>query len=87
MDLKTKVDVILWDTNRGEAKRPFRLWDARKKRQVQWRCYSDAKRAHNAALMETRWANVGDTIEVFDIRTGALLGQYTRKVASVGFRA
>jgi hypothetical protein len=34
--------------------RVFRLWNAREKCQLQWRYYSDPKRAHIGALIEAR---------------------------------
>jgi hypothetical protein len=74
-----------WDKERGEAVRPFRLWDAVKKENVRWRYFADKKRAHMAALVECRWLAVGATIEVYDCRTGKLLGQYTRRVDSIRF--
>jgi len=66
--------------------RPFHLWDANEKKQLQWRYYSDQKRAHIGALIEARWAAIGNTIEVFNAQTGKLLGQYTRRVNTVEFR-
>ena len=69
----------------AESVRPFRLWDAKEKQQMQWRYYSNKRNAHVGALIEARWAEIGKTIEVFDIRTGRLLGQYTRKVNTVAF--
>src|SRR3954469_23383512 len=74
-----------WDKDRGEARRPFRLWDAVNKKNIQWRYYADKKRAHIAALIEARWLPVGASIEVYDCRTGKLLGQYTRRVDSIRF--
>jgi hypothetical protein len=68
-----------------ESVRPFRLWDAKQKQQLRWRYYSDRKHAHIGALIEVRWSEIGTTIEVFDTRTGRLLGQYTRKVNTVTF--
>jgi hypothetical protein len=65
--------------------RPFRLWDATAQAQMRWRYYADKTRAHNAALIEARWAKVGVSIEVFDVRNGKLLGQYTRRVDTVTF--
>lgn len=76
-----------WDTaERGEAARPYRLWDPRKRQNFRWRCYSDVKRAHIGALIEARWSGIGDTVEVYDARTGRLHGQYTRRVDSITFR-
>ena len=68
-----------------EPRRPFRLWDAVAKKQLQHRFYQYPKRAHLGALIEARWAEIGTTIEVFDARNGRLLGQYTRRVNSVHF--
>lgn len=77
-----------WDPKeRGEAKRPFRLWDATKRKNVPSRNYAESRRAHNAALIEIRWAKVDHSLEVYDVRTHKLLGTYTRKVNSVLFQA
>lgn len=74
-----------WDESRGEPQRPYRLWDAQNKQNLRYRYYSDPKRAHIAALIEAKWSRVGASIEVYDCRTGRLLGQYTRRVHSVDF--
>ena len=75
-----------------DSVRPFRLWDATARAQMRWRYYADKHRAHNAALLEmhlpsdeiaARWSKVSVTIEVFDIRNGKLLGQYTRRLHTV----
>lgn len=77
-----------WNTKeRGEAKRPFRLWDAQRRKNMPWRAYGSARNAHNAALLEVRWAALHESIEVYDVRTGRLHGQYTRRVDSVFFQA
>jgi hypothetical protein len=68
-----------------ETVRPFRLWDTKQRKQVQYRYYSDKHRAHMGALYEVRWAEVGTCIEVFDLRYGKLLGQYTRTATSIAF--
>jgi hypothetical protein len=68
-----------------ESLRPFRLWDTKNKRQMQWRYYAHKHNAHIGALIEARWAEVGTTIEVFDVRYGRLVGQYTRKLHTVAF--
>jgi len=65
--------------------RPFRLWDAKAKKQMPHRFYLDLRRAHMGALIEARWAEVGVCIEVFDITKGKLRGQYTRTRDSVQF--
>jgi hypothetical protein len=66
-------------------KRPFRLWDEKKKVQVRWRYFADWRRAVNAAFIELKWSEVGTVIAVIDIRTGRLLGQYKRTINSVTF--
>ena len=68
-----------------DSLRPFRLWDANARTALRWRYYADKRRAHIGALIEARWAAVGVSIEVFDIRNGKLLGQYTRRVGTVAF--
>jgi hypothetical protein len=68
-----------------DTKRPYRLWDAVDNIQVRWRCYAYPRNAHLGALIEARWGKPGHTIEVLDIRTGALLGQYKRTPTSVQF--
>src|SRR5262245_43253585 len=74
-----------WDRDRGEALRPFRLWDAVARRNLRWRNYKDPRAAHLGALIECRWSAIGHSIEVYDVRTGRLLGQYTRRVHAVQF--
>ena len=74
-----------WDKERGEAMRPFRLWDAVNRKNLRWRNYADKTRAHMGALIEVRWLPIGSSIEVYDCRTGMLLGQYTRSVDSIRF--
>lgn len=68
-----------------ETVRPFRLWDAQLKHDLPHRYYKDKKRAHMGALIESRWSEVGRTIEVYDVRYGKLLGQYTRRVDTIAF--
>lgn len=85
-DEEYEEELYSWDTKkRGEAVRPFRLWDAVNKKNLQWRYYSDKKRAHIAALIEARWLAVGASIEVYDCRNGKLLGQYTRRIDTIRF--
>lgn len=68
-----------------EPVRPIRLWDAQERHQVPHRHFKEPKNAHMAALVEARWAKVGNTIEVFDSSNGKLLGQYTRRIDNVFF--
>ena len=69
----------------GESVRRYRIWNATTKAQLRWRYYSDKRHAHIGALIECRWAEVGTTLEVFDIHTGRLMGQYSRKVNTIAF--
>jgi hypothetical protein len=68
-----------------ESSRHFRLWHAQEKKPLRWRCYVHHRNAHVGALIEARFAKPGETIEVFDCRTGRLLGQYTRKLHDIKF--
>lgn len=68
-----------------ETTRPYRLWNANEKAQLRWRYYKSPKRAHLGALIEARWAKPGTVIEVLDVRTSSLLGQYKRTPTSVVF--
>jgi hypothetical protein len=67
--------------------RPYRLWDAKAKAPLRWRCYKHHRNAHNGALIECRWAKIGVTIEVYNQETGRMLGQYTRHPTGVGYRS
>jgi hypothetical protein len=68
-----------------EVKRPYRLWDAMKKKMVQWRNYKNLRHAHMGALCEAAWSNGDSVYEVFDIRTGGLRGQYRRHGQDIKF--
>jgi len=65
--------------------RPYRLWNAGTKALLRWRNYKFPRNAHLGALIEARWAKPGTAIEVIDIRTMKLLGQYRRTPTSVAF--
>lgn len=74
-------------SDEGESQRPFRIWDAREKTFLRWRCYRYIRNAHLAALVELRWSEQNTTLEVLDINNGDKLhGQYTRLIDSVRFR-
>jgi len=73
--------------NGHDPARPFRLWDAKDGEMVRWRYYLYPRNAHLGALIEARWAEPGKVIEVIDIRTSKLLGQYKRTPTSVAFTA
>lgn len=66
--------------------RPFRLWNASSKKNLAHRCYKIRPNAHIGALIECRWAAVGHTIEVYNVTTGKLLGQYTRTPTAIDFK-
>lgn len=68
-----------------DSARPYRLWDVRLRRDVPHRYFSDPKRCHMAALCEARWMKVGCAMEVYDARTGRMLGQYYRNVDTIRF--
>jgi hypothetical protein len=63
--------------------RPFRLWDAKTRTHLPHRMFAVRINAHKAALWLATIARVGTTIEVYDVRNGQLLGQFTRKVNDV----
>lgn len=65
--------------------RPFRLWHAKNKAFMPWRCYKYHRNAVIGAFIEAKYAQVGTSIEVLDIRTMKLIGVYTRRVGSVSF--
>jgi len=67
------------------AKRPYRLWNAVAKKPLRWRCYKIRQNAHIGALVEARWSRPGMTIEVYDVTTGRLIGQYKREANTVSF--
>lgn len=68
-----------------KTKRPFRIWDSVRKKEVRWRCYKTERRALDSTLLIVRWAKVGETLEVYDITTAKWLGTYARKVNSITF--
>jgi len=69
-----------------DTKRPFRLWHWKDKRYLPWRNYNNAFRAVIGAwVWQKKFGKVGDTIEVIDVRTGQLIGQYKRTPTSVTF--
>lgn len=84
-----------WDDARraferdDESTRPFRLWNPGKNGTdgefMRWRYYSHLRNAHLGALIEARWAEVGTTIEVIDIRTHKQWGSYTRRIDDIRF--
>ena len=68
-----------------EVRRPFRLWDATEKKQVQWAYFLNLRHAHMRALCEAAWSKGDRVFEVFDIRNGGLRGQYHRHGQDIQF--
>lgn len=80
----TKDGRYRWDTRKqGPAQRPFRIWDAGKKCNVPHRNFAHERSALDAVLCEVKWSKVGTALEVYDCRTGRLLGQYVRRVNDI----
>lgn len=63
--------------------RPYRLWDAKEKRNLRWRCYANKRNALIGALIETAMLDIGKTVEVYDCRYQTLQGQFTKRVKHV----
>lgn len=68
-----------------QVKRPYRLWDSKEKKNLQWRCFKNLRHAHMGALTEAAWTKGDNTIEVYDIRVGGLRGQYKRHGDQIKF--
>lgn len=66
--------------------RPFRLWDCKAKKFLPYRCFSIYRNCHRCAMVMARWSRVGTTLEVIDVRTSRMCGQYTRGVNAINFR-
>lgn len=65
-------------TERRYGDRPIRLYDSKTKACLAHRCYKFPHRALNAAAALMNWQPVG-TLEVYNSKTGRLLGSYTKK--------
>lgn len=73
-----------WDTAaKGESQRPFRIWDARARANVRWRCYGTPETAVRGVVAEMALSNKLTSYEVWDIRNGRLYRQYTRTRAGI----
>ena len=71
-----------WDTKkRGQAVRPYRLWDEGKRKSLGHRCFSSERNAHLGVVKEMVYAPIGSLIQIYDARSGRDLGTY-RKVIS-----
>jgi hypothetical protein len=68
-----------------DAARPIRLYHAQKRKWFLWYWYANKVAAMRQALWIAKWLEIGETVEVVDVRNGELLGAYTRRVAHVEF--
>lgn len=67
-----------------DTSRPYRLWDANNKCQLNHRWYLIALRGHEAAVkILLSYQYVGTTYELYNIHTGRLLAQYTRTITGI----
>lgn len=64
--------------------RPYRLYNARTREYLRWRCYLVLENARIGALIECKYAQAGDVIELINIVTAQLLGQYKRTSTGIG---
>lgn len=77
MNQATNVTTLRDYPRNKDTSRPYRLWDAKARKPIRWRCYVHAKNAVDGALREINYMKPGTSIEVYDTRTGQLLAQYT----------
>lgn len=72
-----------------DTDRPYHLWHANAKKDnkyLPWRRYSNAFRAVIGAwVWQKRYGKVNDVVEVVDVRTAKLIGQYKQTLTSVTF--
>ncbi len=74
----TDIPTKSYYNGNEKTKRPFRLWNEKEKKNMQWRYYSTPRRALDATMLEICWLPVGATIPVYDCRTWTEIGTYTR---------
>jgi hypothetical protein len=65
--------------------RPYRLWDAKEKRDVRWAYFKNLRHAHMRALCEAAWSKGDSVFELYDVRNGGLRGQYHRHGQEIRF--
>lgn len=65
--------------------RPYRIWDAKEKREVLHAYFKNLRHAHIRALCEAAWSKGDKVFELFDRRNGGLRGQYQRIGQQVKF--
>jgi hypothetical protein len=68
-----------------DAVRPFRLHDTKVQRFFAHRYYVHKVHAMRSALWIAKWLEVGNTVEVIDVRTMKLHGAYTRRLQHIEF--
>ncbi|HQR42032.1 MAG TPA: hypothetical protein PLX97_05095 [Gemmatales bacterium] len=85
--MKDLFTVMPYKEAPKDSAKPIRIWDAKAKKHCAGRYYKYHRNAHDGALLMSRWAKVGQTLEIIDARTGKLLGQYTRKLNSISYMA
>lgn len=66
--------------------RPYRLrlHHGKQNEDMAHRCYSDARRAVNAAFVLTKEQHIGDSIEVYDVSVGKHLATFTNRIGKDG---
>ena len=77
-----KVDYI--PDPSPEAVRPFRLWNPQNNCYFAHRFYSNERRAIDHAYSILKWdLEIGQSVEVLDMRTAKWLATYTKRVKSI----
>lgn len=72
---------------RDYSVRPYRIRDSTSSpgRDVLYHYYVHVRSAHIGVLSHLKWMSVGTVLEVWNINTGQLLGQYKRGTSSIMF--
>lgn len=73
-------------TKPQETKRPFRMWNDRKKKNEPYRCYGSEKAARKQALALVDQMPVGSTLTIYNNDIGAWLGTFSIKTDGIRFR-
>lgn len=77
MSVVSEIGVRRLDRLIPDTPRPFRLYHANRKKWFLWRAYKIKYVAMRNAFWICKWLQVGETVEVIDVRTGKLHGSYT----------
>lgn len=59
--------------------RPFRIWNAKERKQLQWRNYAYSWSAIGGAWAEIQWMKANTSLEVFDTATGKHIATFTKQ--------